>query len=187
MKTETHLKYAVTLSAQQLSFLPSRGKKTFILGCIMPDIDMLSYLKGFFVKPFFGHDWSNSRSYIMNRAERLDKGRLSPFGLGLLVHYICDAFTFAHAGRFDKGLIAHTAYEKSLERSFYSPDFACCCPSPVIGNAVAADTTAERIEGLHRLYLAQPPSEKNDTFFIRLAAELCVEKWKSGLAYKEVP
>lgn len=180
MKTETHLKYAVTLSAQQLSFLPNKSKKAFVLGCIMPDVDMLSYLKGFFVKPFFGHDWGNSHSYIMNRAERLDKGRLSPFGLGLLVHYICDAFTFAHAGRFNKGLIAHTAYEKSLNRSFYSSDVRSRPTG--LSRAVAADTTAERIESLHRLYLTQPPSEKTDTFFIKFAAEMCVEKWKSGLA-----
>ena len=113
MKTETHLDLALKICKEQLNKVPFHKKVLFGLGCVLPDFDPFSYLKGFKIRPFFGHNWENAGGFIVRSAQNIGNKGVG-LKLGILVHYICDAFTFTHNGDFVGGLHRHTQYEKRL-------------------------------------------------------------------------
>lgn len=114
MKTETHFKLAIRLCNRCFPSATAWQKAAFVNGNIMPDINPFSYLRGFTVRPFFGHDWQNSKGFILSSAEKLVAGKLGFYGLGVFIHYLCDAFTHPHNVGFHGSLREHTVYEKRL-------------------------------------------------------------------------
>lgn len=114
MKTETHFKLAIRLCDQSFPSATVSQKAAFINGSIMPDINPFSYLRGFKTHPFFGHDWQNAKGFILSSAQKLAAGKLGFYGLGVFIHYLCDAFTHPHNDGFHGSLREHTLYEKRL-------------------------------------------------------------------------
>ncbi len=114
MKTETHYKLALMLCDRCFSCLSAAQRKRFILGCVEPDINPFSYLRGFKTHPFFGHDWPNAKSFIVSSLERLSVGQTGSYWFGVLTHYLCDAFTNPHNSGVFGGVRQHTIYEKRL-------------------------------------------------------------------------
>ncbi len=162
MKTETHLRFAEKLAEKYLFDLNKFDRRMFILGSVTPDINPFSYLKGIFIKPFFGHNWPNRRAYILSHAEDLQNGRLSPFKAGQLIHYLSDAFTHTHNINYHGGLKAHTLYEKELHSHFHSLNVENSLPN-------ITDSLPDIIVELHRQYISLPPSLENDLKFITTA------------------
>ena len=176
MKTETHWKLALKILKNDAPEMPLKSRVAFAFGCIKPDFDMFSYLRGFKHKPFYGHNWGNAHSYIMRLSQKAEHKSLGSFGFGLLVHYLCDAFTFVHNEGFCGGLKAHAVYEKLLhtsliENSRISEQF----------NSIISEKLSEIIENVHHRYMNLPDTVYKDIEFIIFAVNITVAVWKDKI------
>jgi len=123
MKTSDHLLIGRYLNLQYLASKPDLYRKAFIIGGIFPDINVFSYFRGLLsTGRIRGHNYKNAENYIRRLSDKLSKSsEYSLFDylrLGELLHYITDAFTFAHNERFDGDLKKHIEYEKRLHLIF---------------------------------------------------------------------
>lgn len=146
-------------------------KKAFMLGCVYPDRNPFTHLKGSLRhQPFRGHNWDNAQGLIRRLCARLEgKRRLdtrSAYTLGLLLHYCCDAFTFAHNRAFCQSLKQHRAYEARLHRLLTGQGFAESVP------VRPASALWPRIASLHSQYRHQPCTAANDCQYIFQAVSL---------------
>lgn len=173
MKTETHFKLAIKLCEQGFLLATASQKAAFINGNIMPDINLFSYLRGFKTRPFFGHDWQNAKGFILSSAEKLTAGQLGFFGLGVFLHYLCDAFTHTHNIGFCGSLQEHTIYEKRLHTCVLEGD-----------NRFEAERLncplSDFIINLHRLYERATASLTTDVEFILSAVGQVMAVFKSS-------
>ena len=124
IKTLSHRMLGNYLAETYFQKLPKRYTKAFLLGCIQPDRNPATYLKGSFrCRPLQGHHWNSSRKYMHRIAKRLEnKHKLRIFDyytMGKLIHYTVDAFTASHNDRFSMDLSAHRAYETKLQGKFF--------------------------------------------------------------------
>ncbi len=173
MKTETHLKYARYLRDKYLADCSQFEKSAFVIGCVEPDVNLFSYLKGFRIKPFYGHNCENSVEFIKKSLQKLDKGQVRCFNLGRLVHYVCDAFTLPHNRAFSGGLREHTLYEKRLHRVIEEDIKQRSFDNVIFGNCT------DELSSLYSKYGNTSHSEKSDSDFIRSAAAIIIKSWLS--------
>ena len=173
MKTETHFKLAIRLCDRYFPTASVAQKAAFVDGNIMPDINPFSYLRGFTVRPFFGHDWQNAQKFILSSAQKLTAGRLGFYSLGVFVHYLCDAFTYPHNLGFHGSLSEHTIYEKRLHtcvlqgsNRFDSKILNCSLPDFLVGS--------------HKSYEQAEPSAMTDARFILSAVSAAVAVFTAG-------
>lgn len=171
MKTETHFELAIRLCDRCFPSATVPQKTAFVNGNVMPDINPFSYLRGFKVHPFFGHDWQNANTFILSAAEKLTVGHLGYFGLGVFMHYLCDAFTYTHNRGFHGSLSEHTAYEKRLHTFVLQGgnrfDFK-------ISNCSLSDF----ITRSHKVYEQAKPSFATDAAYILSAVEVVAAVFK---------
>lgn len=121
MQTRDHLELGYFLLAKLRSPALDAHARAFLLGCVEADYNCFSYLRGFLRhKKFYGHNAENTRTCIENRICRIQsKGLRSAwdyFRLGVMLHYLADAFTAPHNAFWRENLAAHKAYEKKLHR-----------------------------------------------------------------------
>ncbi|QUH26241.1 zinc dependent phospholipase C family protein [Serpentinicella alkaliphila] len=88
-----------------------RYRVLFTLGCIWPDINLLTYI--------VGHNSNKRLTDVEKHMEKLMKLKyLSPvnaFRFGVALHYVADCFTMAHNPLIFKGnIMEHLDYEKKL-------------------------------------------------------------------------
>lgn len=98
-------------------------RKLFLLGCIEPDWNWLTYTRGSIKYQFFhGHNAENAKTHLVHLTEKLLKsGVCTPlqwFRFGAALHYLADRFTFAHNRCFAGSLREHRLYEKLLHDVF---------------------------------------------------------------------
>ena len=167
MKTETHFDLGLKICKEQLKFFPFYKKALFVLGCVLPDFDPFSYLKGFKIRPFFGHNWANAKKYIFHSAKKVKVNGVG-LRLGLLVHYVCDAFTFVHNNDFNGGLREHTQYEKRLHDLIIKSGSQICKAMPI-------QDAVQYIETWHKKYEEGSQSLETDVQFILSACFQIVE------------
>lgn len=163
IKTETHYKYAKTLCRQYFKGKSNTFKSLFVLGCVAPDYDIFSYFKGFSVRRFYGHNWTNAKKYLNKKLEQLENNTLNPFSLGRLVHHLCDAFTFVHNEHYKGGLLFHKKYEEkmhSLYKKTIRTDNKCDLTFDL------RDSLVLMVDKLHRQYEREQPSIENDIKYI---------------------
>ena len=163
MKGKSHRLLAQYLIDQYLSGQPRRCTRAFLLGCVQPDRNPTTYLKGSFREQWLrGHNWGNSQRYMQRLCRRLERkrklGMLSCYNLGKLVHYTADAFTFAHNEEFPEDLKRHNAYEKALHAYFLN-HFQELTGQTATPSGTAMDT----IRSYHRDYVAKPFHIRNDS------------------------
>ena len=123
MKGKSHRLLADYLSREYLSDAPKRCARAFRLGCIQPDRNPTTYLKGSLRAQWLrGHNWGNTQRYMQRLCRRLERKRklgiFSAYSLGKLMHYTADAFTYAHNPEFPEDLVRHNAYEQTLQHYF---------------------------------------------------------------------
>lgn len=97
--------------------------QAFLAGCVEPDYNYLSYLRGFArYKKLHGHNAENAAAYIKKHITRFQQKGIHSgwdyFVLGTVLHYIADGFTQPHNSLWREGLIAHVAYERRLHGLF---------------------------------------------------------------------
>lgn len=114
METKDHL-YLAKLITGAADFGGKIKKSAFEYGCIYPDVNPLTYVKG--------HTYAGTASYVRNVIKRLYgklKTPLDYFDLGRAVHFIGDFFTFPHTPFFKENLSEHISYEGYLHRHIVS-------------------------------------------------------------------
>lgn len=165
MRGKSHLCLGQYLVEKYMPNAPKRCIRAFLIGCIEPDRNPATYLKGSIRCQWLrGHNYENARRYIRRLAERLErKERLSLidyYALGKLIHYTVDAFTYAHNQDFPVDLREHCAYEKALQNYFL--DFLHGDPRPC---GSGYDNVMETIQENHRRYMRRPGSIFTDTHY----------------------
>ena len=124
MKQESHRRLGRYLM-EQLQQQPKRRHSTaFFIGCVEPDRNPLSYLKGSIrAKWFYGHNYQNAERWIDRTIRRLQRRQnwnfFDYYCLGKLIHYTSDAFTYVHNNCFNESIQAHRAYENDLQSLFF--------------------------------------------------------------------
>lgn len=123
MKQESHRRLGQYLMEQLQQPPKRRYSKAFLLGCVEPDSNPFSYLKGSIrSKWFYGHNYQNADRWIDRSIRRLQRHEhwkiFDYYRLGKLIHYTSDAFTYVHNNCFNEPISAHRAYEWQLQDQF---------------------------------------------------------------------
>lgn len=123
MKGNSHRALGEYLAGRFLTEAAPRHTRAFLLGCVEPDHNPSTYLKGSIRSQWLhGHNWGNSECLICRFSNRLERRRTlhlwDYYTLGKLVHYTADAFTSVHNAHFSAGLRHHRMYEKALQNHF---------------------------------------------------------------------
>ena len=173
MRGESHIALGHYLMDQYLSNIPGYCKTAFLLGCIQPDKNPATYLKGSLRCQWLrGHNFSNAHSFmkrVSHRLERKDKLHLFDYyTLGKLIHYTADAFTAPHNAYFPKNLHQHRQYEQLLHHCFLQ--YLRNTPLPRIQ---CGKSIIESITDNHSAYLCKEASIHQDAHFA-LHACCCV-------------
>ncbi len=173
MRGKSHICLGNYLVKHYMPELPRRYKKAFLLGCIEPDRNPATYLKGSLRCQWLrGHNYHNARRFMHRISIRLErKASLSLFDyytLGKLIHYTADAFTFAHNDIFPEKLSDHWEYEVALQEHF----LRFLQEDPEVDIRLAR-TIMEGISLCHREYRSEAADIRRDSRFA-LQACCCV-------------
>lgn len=173
MRGKSHLCLAQYLTDHYLTDVPKIYVKAFRIGCIEPDRNPITYLKGSIRCQWLrGHNYRNARHFMRKISFRLEhKDTLNIYDyytLGKLIHYTTDAFTYAHNASFPTDLSDHKAYEDDLQEYFL--DFMSQDPEvdPMVARSIMS-----AICSYHRDYEQVESNIHNDSRFA-LAACCCV-------------
>ena len=123
MKAKCHVRLGELLSQKYLDNKKKRYQKAFQLGCIEPDRNPLTYVKGSFRAQWLrGHNFENSKKFVERKIEKLQKKKKyhiwDYYNLGKVIHYTTDSFTAAHNQFFPTKISVHNAYEADLQQYF---------------------------------------------------------------------
>ena len=164
MKTKDHLVPGCCLLARENTPELRTHCLAFLLGCIEPDYNQFSYLRGIVHhRKFRGHNAENSFAYLSRCRARFDTVGVSTdwdfFRLGAMLHYAADAFTWPHNAFWPGTLAGHVAYEQELHRVF----------SDYLRQEPEAELFCGDEQALHAAYAAAPHGMETDCRFILAA------------------
>ena len=173
MRGESHRRLGKYLVQHYMDNVPQRYAKAFLIGCIEPDRNPATYLKGSLRCQWLrGHNYRNARRFMRRISLRLEEkdnlGLFDYYPLGKLIHYTTDAFTYAHNDTFPTNLTDHREYEAALQEHF----LAYLEEDPQV-NPKAARTIMDAIYRCHREYEAETSNIYTDSRFA-LTACCCV-------------
>ena len=108
----------------------------FVLGNVLPDRLPHTYLcrlsEG---EKYRGHNFNNTKnkieSYLNELMGKKDLSYKDYVKLGILCHYLADAFTYPHNSIFTDTLKEHVAYEKQLHLFWQSQNAVWAVSSPI--------------------------------------------------------
>ncbi len=174
MRGASHLCLGRYLIDHYMADVPALYTKAFLLGCIEPDRNPATYLKGSIAHQWLrGHNYLNARRFMRRVSQRLEqKSTLNLwdyYTLGKLIHYTTDAFTFAHNDTFTTNLGDHCQYEVALQNHFLE----YMKQDPKV-NINYAWSIMEGISRYHREYEKQPPMNIHVDTKFALTACCCV-------------
>lgn len=173
MRRKSHQHLGRYLADRYMPHVPERYIRAFLIGCVEPDQNPVTYLKGSFRFQWLrGHNYRNARRFMRQISRRLEKKEqlnlLDYYTLGKLVHYTADAFTLAHNDFFSSKLGDHREYEATLQDHFLQ----YLQEDPEI-DPQTASSVMEAIYRYHELYEQQDASIRTDAKFA-LNACCCV-------------
>ena len=173
MRGQSHRCLGRYLSEHYLSGFPKLYVRAFQLGCIEPDRNPVTYLKGSLRCQWLrGHNYRNARRYMKRISWHLEKKEnlnlYDYYSLGKLIHYTADAFTYAHNADFPSQLSNHMEYEVELQNHFLE----FMAEDPQVDTMVARSIMSA-ICSYHREYEQVESNIHNDCHFA-LAACCCV-------------
>lgn len=165
MRGKSHLCLGHYLISHYMDNLPERYKKAFLVGCIEPDRNPMTYFKGSIRSQWMrGHNYKNADHFMVrlsNRLENKDHFNLFDYySMGKLVHYTTDAFTYAHNDIFPTDLTEHRVYEVDLQNHFL--DFMANRPKIEFKPLASV---METIRENHKDYIDRPCNIHTDTRF----------------------
>ena len=170
MRRKSHRQLGLYLADRYMSHVPNTHIRAFLLGCVEPDHNPATYLKGSLRCQWLrGHNYRNARRFlrrISRRLEAKDRWNLwDYYTLGKLIHYVADAFTLAHNDCFTLDLEAHRQYEAGLQKHFLQ----YLQQDPQVDPKTAA-SVMDTIYQYHDLYEQQEASIRTDA---RYALDAC--------------
>ncbi len=173
MRGESHRRLGRYLAAHYMDGVPRAYIRAFLLGCIEPDRNPATYLKGSIRYQWLrGHNYLNALHFMRHISRRLEAREqlrlLDYYTLGKLIHYTTDAFTYAHNAAFPKNISEHREYEAALQEHFL--DFLQGNPQVQPRNACSI---MDAIYRYHREYSTQPRNVDTDARYA-LTACCCV-------------
>ena len=173
MRGKSHISLGRYLLAHYLSDLPRSYQRAFLFGCIQPDRNPATYLKGSIRFQWLrGHNYHNARQFMNRISRRLEQKETLKlydyYTLGKLIHYTADAFTFAHNDTFPTKLSDHRDYEISLQNCFL--DYLHSNPRI---NVKSERTVMDGITRYHREYSSKSMDIHRDCRYV-LQACCCV-------------
>lgn len=173
MRGKSHRCLGQYLAGHYLKDTPKICVTAFLIGCVEPDRNPVTYLKGSLRCQWLrGHNYRNARRFMRQISWRLEKKEklnlYDYYTLGKLIHYTTDAFTYAHNDMFSTKLGEHREYEAALQEHFlhYLQEDPQVDPH-------TARTIMEAIYSYHREYEFQEADIHTDARFA-LAACCCV-------------
>lgn len=172
MRRNSHIQLGRFLARNCMHSVPKRCVYAFRFGCIEPDMNPATYLKGSrHIRFLRGHNFNNSEKYMKRISDRLEKRGVNSvfsfYRMGRLVHYITDGFTFAHNENFDGNLREHSAYEHGLHEMF--PDYLSRWGDSLLAKRRRGSAFGV-IQRQHREYMRQPSGMSRDCRFAILTA-----------------
>lgn len=170
---KSHISLGEYLLDRYIPDISKSHRQAFLLGCIEPDRNPITYLKGSLRCQWLrGHNYRNARRFMRRISIRLEqKEALNLFDyytLGKLIHYTADAFTYAHNETFPKKLSDHREYEVRLQDYF----LGYLKEKPEV-DIHLAETIMEGIGSYHREYIREETDIHRDSRFA-LQACCCV-------------
>ena len=125
MTSKSHYHFGLYLLSDELYHTESMEQMAFLYGCVEPDINPVTYLKGsLHGQKLRGHNFPNMLPCIHRLFKKLQgteaSGFLYFYRLGKLTHYLTDAFTYPHNSVFGGTLKEHIMYEVEMEPLFLS-------------------------------------------------------------------
>ncbi len=173
MRGKSHTELGNYLIWQYMPDIPSHYKSAFLLGCVQPDKNPATYLKGSLRHQWLrGHNYLNARRFMVRLSRRLEKKSslrlVDYYTLGKLIHYTADAFTAAHNEFFKNSLRDHRQYEASLQQYFLT-----YLHSKPVPDGIGAQTIMEGINSCHREYRTAAADVRRDSLFA-LKACCCI-------------
>jgi len=170
MRRKSHQHLGRYLADNYMSHLPGHYVRVFLIGCVEPDLNPVTYLKGSLRFQWLrGHNYCNARRFMRQISRRLEKKRqlrlFDYYTLGKLIHYTADAFTLAHNDFFPSRLADHREYEEALQEHFLQ----YLREDPEI-DPVTAATVMDAIYQYHRQYEHQHGTIATDA---RFALNIC--------------
>lgn len=165
MRGESHRCLGLYLARRYMSHIPQRYVQAFLFGCIQPDRNPTTYLKGSLRCQWLrGHNYRNAERFMRRVSRRLEKktslNLFDCYTLGKLIHYTADAFTYAHNADFPGQLRSHRQYEILLQNYFL--DFMAQDPT---SNPTFHRSIMHTICGYHRHYEQIAPAFRKDSHF----------------------
>ena len=166
MKQESHRLLGHYLIDQLQQQPDPRFVRAFLIGCVEPDRNPLSYLKGSVRgRAFYGHNYQNANRWIERHISILSRKRSwnmwDYYCMGKLMHYTSDAFTYVHNNCFTESIAAHRAYEDVLQEQF----FRCLDERAYAAKTFRADPNAYFRE-IHEEYLEVRQDVERDCKYI---------------------
>ena len=170
MRGASHRSLGRYLAGRYMTNIPAHYVRAFQLGCIEPDRNPATYLKGSLRRQWLrGHNYGNAKRYMFRISRRLErKDRLNIldyYTMGKLIHYTTDAFTYAHNEEFTTDLSEHMTYEVALQNHFL--EYMQTNPSV---DETSAESVEEAIRSYHRDYIRKPADIHRDT---KYALKVC--------------
>lgn len=170
MRGKSHICIGKYLIRHYLADIPQARKSAFLFGCIQPDRNPATYLKGSLRAQWLrGHNYSNAWRFMCRISRRLEKKKslnlFDYYTLGKLIHYTADAFTYAHNDHFPASLSDHREYEIQLQNHFLE----YIGQNPEISVASAA-SIMEGIAAYHHRYRSHHTNVHRDS---RYALQAC--------------
>jgi len=174
VKTQDHKEIARHLMKEKSNLHNKKLKIFFILGNIAPDYNPFTYFRGSISKQFLGgHNYENINEYMKKLMLRISKCNYSEISryylLGKLIHYIADAFTFAHNKNFQGNIIQHCAYENELHK-YISHSFNSNIEAPLC--MINEENVMNHIEWLHKCYMEETMGCETDCRYINKSVKL---------------
>lgn len=172
MRTIDHLLLGRYLLARSASPALHRHCHAFLLGCVEPDYNVLSYLRGIrHGEKLRGHNAENSSAFLARCMADFEENGLSSawdyFRLGTMLHYAADAFTAPHNRFWTGSLLEHRAYEAALHRRF----------AAMLESARPDRLAYREYAPLHEDYCAETPGMETDFRYILTACASLLEKY----------
>ena len=165
MRGKSHLCLGHYLISHYMETLPQRYQKAFLVGCIEPDRNPMTYFKGSIRSQWMrGHNYNNASRYMARVSSRLENKQKyhlwDYYAMGKLIHYTTDAFTYAHNNIFPSDLNEHRTYEVDLQNHFL--DFMAQEPQ---NDPHPLASVMETIRSNHWDYIHRPCSIHTDSSF----------------------
>jgi len=173
MRGKSHIRLGNYLAQRYLQDIPEKNIQAFLFGCIEPDRNPLSYLKGSMRCQWLrGHNYRNACRFMRRISRRLEQRNtwnlFDYYTLGKLIHDTADVLTYAHNDSFPTNLTKHREYEIRLQEYFLN----YLQSNPRVDVPIAK-TVMEAIGNCHREYYSVTSDIHRDSRFA-LQACCCV-------------